>query len=131
MTSKNLTQYVMMDVFMKFNRRIDYSICSTLWLYQFNAKPNRQDTCICIALTFNLDLAWFETAVYQRLITAGVRRILIIADPAEFSASIERQGGSIHRAGIDYSIIGINVQGCFHPNAVFISGQNVARLYVM
>jgi HKD family nuclease len=84
----------------------------------------------CIILTYNIDLAWFESLVYQRLITAGVRRILIIADLYELASTIERQGGSIHRAGIDYSTIGINASGCFHPKAVFLSGQNIAQLYV-
>ena len=84
----------------------------------------------CIALTFNIDLAWFESLVYQRLITAGVRRILIITDTAELSSTIERQAGAFHRAGMDYSVLGIDVPGCFHPKAIFLSGNSAARLYV-
>ena len=84
----------------------------------------------CIALTFNIDLAWFESLVYQRLITAGVRRILIVTDTTELSSTIERQVGAFHRAGIDYSVLGIDVSGCFHPKAIFLSGTNAARLYV-
>lgn len=84
----------------------------------------------CIALTFNFDIVWFETLVYQRLISAGVRRILVVTDTLDFSKTIERQASSINRAGIDYSIITIKVPGCFHSKAVFLSGQNIARLYI-
>ena len=44
-----------------------------------------------VVLTYNLDLAWFESLVERTLRRRGVRRFLILADARQVSETLEAQ----------------------------------------
>ena len=83
-----------------------------------------------ILLTYNLDLSWFEAFVYPTLTSIGARRILIIADQNQLSATLARQSGHRLKAGIDYGVLGVKMPVSFHPKAILLAGDMVCRLYV-
>lgn len=94
------------------------------------AELRRRGFTSAIALTYGVDLLWFEQHVGRQLRIAGVRRFAVLADAYALDETLARDGADIEGAGTWYSIIGIRGAGAFHPKAILLTGPTAARLYV-
>lgn len=83
-----------------------------------------------LVLTYGADLAWFEAVICRQLRTRGVHRFIVLADPVQLSATLEEQAGYLTGPGRAYSLLGVPVDGSFHPKAYLLTGKAGARLYV-
>jgi len=84
----------------------------------------------CIALTYNVDLGWFERFVLRQLRRQGVRQFLVFADRAQLSKTIETDLDLLHGLGRSYAALGIQATPSFHPKLLLLTGERAARLYV-
>ncbi|MBO6936801.1 MAG: hypothetical protein JJ863_17660 [Deltaproteobacteria bacterium] len=85
---------------------------------------------IAVALTYNLDLAWFEALVYPALRARGVRQVVIFADARRVSETLESQGPLLHGAGSWYQVVPVRLANAFHPKALLLTGDDGATLHV-
>jgi hypothetical protein len=94
------------------------------------AELRRRGFVAAIALTYGVDLPWFEQHVGRQLRVAGVRRFAVFADARALDESLARDATNVEGAGTWYSIVGIRGAGAFHPKAILLTGPEAARLYV-
>lgn len=91
-------------------------------------KPGTVDAFL--ALTYSVDLAWFERTLLPALLGAGARRIAIFADADELSKCLVAQRGLVHGAGLSYLVVPVRARGAFHPKAYLMRGAERTRLFV-
>ena len=83
-----------------------------------------------VALTYGVDLPWFEHHLGRQLRIAGVRRFALFADARALDASLACDAAALDGAGTWYSIIGVHLKTTFHPKVLLLTGPNAARLYI-
>lgn len=86
------------------------------------------DTFTC--LTYGVDIAWFESLLLRPLQARGVRRVMILADQARLSSSLDAATEIVGGMGRIYLLHGIQSRVTFHPKLYLLSGERAARLYV-
>lgn len=84
----------------------------------------------CLALTYNVNLPWFERVVLRQLRRQGLRHFVILADRARLSEEIGQHLDLVSALGRLYSALGVHVSGSFHPKLLLLTGERAARLYV-
>ncbi len=85
---------------------------------------------VAVAVTYNVDLAWFEAFVQPSLRARGVRQIIVFADSARVSEILALQGPVLRSAGTWYQLVPVTAPGAFHPKALLTTGAEGASLYV-
>jgi hypothetical protein len=83
-----------------------------------------------VALTYGVNLPWFEHHLGRQLRIAGIRRFALFADARALDASLTCDADELDGAGTWYSIIGVHLKTAFHPKVLLLTGPNAARLYV-
>jgi hypothetical protein len=79
--------------------------------------------------TYALSLSFFEAVILDRLIRAGGREAMILADIDGVRASLSEQGAQ--RVGKDYEVEPVSVSsGVFHPKISVLSGTDECHLLV-
>jgi hypothetical protein len=71
--------------------------------------------------TFNAYLPFYEEVVLRRLVTAGVRRNVLMMDGHQYAAALGSHPPRL--AGRRYTLIPMNVTGAFHPKLIFLAGK--------
>ena len=83
-----------------------------------------------VALSYSVDLPWFEDHVARQLAFAGVHRKVILVDQSALDAALSTQVRDLVAAGLGYVVQGIRAGATFHPKAYLLVGPKEARLYV-
>lgn len=83
-----------------------------------------------VALTYSVNLPWFERHLGRQLRIAGLRRFALFADARALDASLASDARELDGAGTWYSIVGVHLNTTFHPKVLLLTGPDAARLYV-
>jgi HKD family nuclease len=83
-----------------------------------------------LALTYSVDLAWFERTLLPALRGAGARHIAVLADADELSKCLVAKYQFISAAGLEYLVIPMRGRGAFHPKAYIAAGSKHTRVFV-
>lgn len=77
-----------------------------------------------VALTFNLDLAFFEAAVYGPLHARGCRNFAVLCDPSQLQTSL-RDVPALRHLGRGYACLPARASGsAFHPKLSLLTGRD-------
>lgn len=84
----------------------------------------RQTADNLVALTYNLDLPFFESAVFGPLHAGGCRNVAILCDPAQYQVSL-RDVSVLRHLGRGYVCLPAEVSaGAFHPKLTLLTSRD-------
>ncbi len=83
-----------------------------------------------VIATFNVRFSLYERVLLRRLLAAGCRYNLLLADAAQCGTSLSMGEDVPELAGSEYALVPIQAQGAFHPKFVLLLGRTKARLIV-
>ena len=85
----------------------------------------------CFILTFNLDLSFFEAALFEPLYAAGCRNTTILCDPQQYHFALE-DANIIRFAGQRYLLFSgqTSPQGAFHPKLILLTNKTAGHLLI-
>ena len=85
----------------------------------------------CFILTYNLDLPFFESALFEPLYSSGCRNTIVFCDPMQYQVSIE-DAGMVNYAGQRYLLFPgkTSPHGAFHPKIVLQTSKMEGHLYI-
>lgn len=80
--------------------------------------------------TFNANLPYYEDFILRRLASVGCRNNVLLVDQKQLASAYLSEATRPRRAGIDYTLVPIDVQGAFHPKICLLAGKKRASLFV-
>lgn len=85
-----------------------------------------------VVLTHNIDFIFAQAILVNRLRKSGAPRLTVFADAGCAAASFNRQSEIADRVGRTYRVIPVDlgVGRRFHPKAIFLAGEEGARLAI-
>ena len=91
-----------------------------------------KDATHAVVLTHNIDFVFIETIVLSALRRCGHPPLTVFADATRAAESFARQAPLLHRLGVRYRVIGVEMEPGFrfHPKALLLSGPSTAMLFV-
>ena len=85
----------------------------------------------CFILTYNVDLPFFEAAVFESLYGYGCRNSVVICDPQQYQAALQ-DAALLRYAGQRYLLFSglTSPHGAFHPKLILLTNKTSGRLFV-
>lgn len=85
-----------------------------------------------VVLTHNIDFMFAQAILLNRLRKSGAPRLTVFADAGCAAASFDRQSEIADRVGRSYRVVPVDlgVGRRFHPKALFLAGDDGARLAI-
>ncbi len=81
-----------------------------------------------LALTYNINVHFFEKVIFRNLIIGNAYDILILADGQQAEQDIARDIDELRHLGRDYLLHPIYLKGAFHPKLILRLNEKSARL---
>lgn len=88
------------------------------------------DVGASLITTFNANLPYYEDFILRRLASVGCRNNVLLVDHKQLASAYLSEATRPRRAGIDYTLVPIEVQGAFHPKICLLAGKKRASLFV-
>ncbi|UOF14477.1 phospholipase D-like domain-containing protein [Lysobacter capsici] len=90
----------------------------------------KDDIDASLITTLNANLPYYEDFILRRLASVGCRNNVLLVDQKQLSSAYLSEATRPRRAGIDYTMVPIDVQGAFHPKICLLAGKKRASLFV-
>ena len=86
----------------------------------------------CFILTYNLDLPFFESALFESLYGAGCRNTVVLCDPQQYQLSLDSDTELLRYAGQRYLLYGglTSPRGAFHPKLILQTNKTSGQLFI-
>lgn len=90
----------------------------------------KQQADNCVALTYNLDLPFFEYMFFEPLYNGGCRNITVLCDPRQYEAALDDVPALKH-LGHRYLCLPSSVtRAAFHPKLILLTSKDAGLLLV-
>lgn len=85
----------------------------------------------CFILTYNLDLPFFEAALFEPLYGVGCRNMVVLCDPQQYHAALQ-DASMLQYAGQRYLLFSglTSPRGAFHPKLILQTTKTTGRLFI-
>ena len=85
----------------------------------------------CFILTYNLDLPFFEAALFEPLYGAGCRNTVVLCDPQQYNEALQ-DSTLLRYAGLRYLLFSglTSPRGAFHPKLILLTNKTAGRLFL-
>ena len=85
----------------------------------------------CFILTYNLDLPFFEAALFESLYGAGCRNTVVLCDPQQYRLTLENDIQLLRYAGQRYLLFSglTSPHGAFHPKLILQTNKTSGQLF--
>lgn len=91
---------------------------------------NRSKYHSCVITCYAFDFAFFEERMLPVLRTANIRNVNVLTDANSLGMALEHTSGKEFKQHKTYSIFPIQVQGCFHPKIMLLTGPTQGLLII-